>query len=112
MITVGDNNHFSNNISVVANERITIGNRCLLGDLVAIYDCDFHEMNPLTRHQGSGPTAPVSIGDNVWIGSRSIILKGVTVGDNSVIAAMSLVNKPVPPNCVVGGVPARIIKEL
>jgi acetyltransferase-like isoleucine patch superfamily enzyme len=54
----------------------------------------------------------VIIGNNVWLGSRSIILKGVTIGDNSVIGAMSLVTKDIPPNSVAGGIPAKVIRTL
>ena len=111
-VTIGNGNWFNNNVTVIANGKITIGNGCQIGDLVAIYDCDFHELNPATRNHSPGPIRPVSIGNNVWLGSRAMILKGVTVGDNSVVAAMSVVNKDVPPNCVVAGVPAKIIRHL
>lgn len=112
LITIGSDNAFSNNVSLVAQRRIEIGNRCSVGDGVSIYDCDFHDVDPLTRNSGIGPVKAVSIGDNVWIGSRAIILKGVTVGENSVIGAMSLVAKSVPANAVVAGNPARVIRYL
>lgn len=102
----------NNNISVVANDRITIGAGCQIGDLVTIYDCDFHEIDPVHRNRSCGPTSPVKIGNNVWLGSRVMVLKGVTIGDNSVIAAGSVVTKSLPANCVAAGVPARIIKNI
>lgn len=100
------------NTVICALKRIEIGNDCLVGDAVAIFDSDFHELNPSRRRLGSGPVMPVVIGNNVWIGSRSIILKGVSLGDNSVIGAMSVVTKPVPPNTLVAGNPARVVRSL
>ena len=56
--------------------------------------------------------APIVLGKRVWIGSNSTITKGVTIGDNSIVAAGAVVTKDVPANCIVGGVPARIIKKI
>ena len=109
-ISIGESNEFSNNIAIVANERITIGDRCRIGDQVVILDCDFHEVAPETRNRSHGLSAPVTIGNNVWLGSRVMVLKGVTIGDNSVISAMSIVNKSIPANCVAAGFPARVVR--
>ena len=111
-IRIGDGNWFSNNVSLVANERIVMGNGCQVGDQVAIYDCDFHEIDPATRNRSYGPTFPVSIGNNVWLGSRVMVLKGVTIGDNSVVAAMSVVIESIPANSMAAGVPARVVREI
>jgi maltose O-acetyltransferase len=59
-----------------------------------------------------GTIKPVSIGNNVWIGSRVMILKGASIGDNSVIAAMSVVTSAIPANCVAAGVPAKVIRKI
>jgi maltose O-acetyltransferase len=112
LIEIGNNNLFSNNITLCANEKISIGHECLIGDQVAIYDCDFHEIDPTTRHLSCGPKSPVVIGNNVWLGSRVIILKGVTIEDNTVVGAMSLVTKSIPSNCVAAGIPAHIIRHI
>jgi len=112
VIEIGDGNWFNNNVSLVANERIVVGNGCQIGDLVAIYDCDFHELDPKNRIRSAGPSAPVVIGNNVWLGSRVMVLKGVTIGDNSVVGAMSVVTKSIPANCVAAGNPARVIRSL
>lgn len=109
-IRIGANNAFSNGVSLVANESIEIGNRCQIGDLVAIYDCDFHEIDPATRNRSAGLTSPVRIGNNVWLGSRVMVLKGVSIGDNSVVAAMSVVTKAIPPHCIAAGNPAKVIR--
>ncbi|MGC8493800.1 MAG: acyltransferase [Syntrophobacteraceae bacterium] len=111
-IIIGHGNLFSNNVALCANELIRIGDNCQIGDQVAVYDCDFHEVEPQTRNRSHGRIAPVIIGNNVWIGSRVLVLKGVTIGDNSVIGAMSLVTESIPPNCVAAGVPAQVIRRI
>jgi maltose O-acetyltransferase len=111
-IFIGNRNTFSNNVSIVAMGRIVVGDDCLFGDQVALYDCDFHEIDPLNRNRSSGPVLPVTIGTNVWLGSRAMILKGVTIGDNSVVAAMSVVSQSIPDNCLAAGNPARIIRRI
>lgn len=111
-ITIGKNNWFNNNTVLCAVNNISIGNDCRIGDYVAIYDADFHEINPATRNRSAGEAKPVVVGNNVWIGSRAMVLKGVTIGDNSVIAAMSVVNSSIPPNCIAAGIPARVIRRI
>jgi maltose O-acetyltransferase len=110
-IVIGSRNSFSNNISIIANQAITIGSDCLIGDQVLIIDSDFHAVNPDLRKQSSGPSEPVKIGNNVWLGSRVMILKGVSIGDNSVIGAMSLVRESIPANSIAAGNPARVIRS-
>ena len=88
-------------------ERIDIGNNVLISWDCVIMDRDYHcfeSENEVTR--------PVKINDNVWIGCRVIILRGVEIGEGSVIAAGAVVTKDVPPKTLVGGNPARIIKEI
>jgi acetyltransferase-like isoleucine patch superfamily enzyme len=111
-IRIGNNNWFNNNTMLCALGSIRIGNDCQIGDLVSIVDADFHETNPATRNRSPGEVKPIVIGNNVWIGSRAMILKGVTIGDNSVVGAMSLVTREVPPNCIVAGVPAKVVRQL
>src|SRR5438445_1623686 len=111
-ITIGQDNWFNNSTVLCAMRSIRIGNRCLIGDFAAIYDADFHEINPDTRHRNVGVIKPVNIGDNVWIGSRVMILKGVTIGENSVIGAMSVVSTDIPSNCVAAGIPAKVIRKI
>ncbi len=111
-IAIGNNTAISNNVSIIANKSIEIGENCMLGELVSIVDSDFHNIIPDLRHKSRGKVLPVKIGDNVWLGSRVTVLKGVTIGDNSVIAAGGVVTKDVPDNVVAAGVPAVVIKEL
>lgn len=111
-IQIGEGNWFSNNISIIANESVVIGDRCLFGEQVVIYDSDFHDSNPRTRHQNVGAVRPVSIGNNVWLGSRVMVLKGVSIGDNTVVGAMSVVTRSLPPNCIAAGNPARVLRSI
>lgn len=110
IISIGNNTIFSNDITIIAQSEISIGERCLIGDRLTILDGDSHEINPSTRMRSAGISAPVRIGNNVWIGSVVTILKGVTIGDNSVVAANSVVTKDVPANTVVAGNPAIIVR--
>lgn len=87
--------------------HITIGNDVFIADHVIIRDSDNHKI----VYEGYEMSKPINIGNHVWIGMRSTILKGVTIGDGAVIAAGALVNKDVPAHCIVGGVPAKVLKE-
>jgi maltose O-acetyltransferase len=111
-IVIGNGNAFNNNVSLICMGKISMGDNCLIGDQVLIYDCDWHEIDPLHRNRSVGPIRPVTIGNNVWLGSRVMVLKGVTIGDNSVIAAASVVTKPIPANCLAVGNPAQIIRSI
>ena len=111
-ITMGNETSTSNNITIIACQSIVIGCNCQIGDNVTIYDSDFHHPNIYMRKVSEGAVTPVEIGNNVWIGSRVIILKGVSVGDGSVIAAGSVLTKSIPANCLAAGVPAKVIRNL
>ena len=115
-----------NGALIMAEERIEIGSHCLVSWNVGIADSDFHPLAPAQRlidakalapfYKNRPPrpkleTRPVIIGDNVWIGMHSLILKGVTIGENSVVAAGAIVTKSVPANCVVAGNPATVVKK-
>ncbi len=98
---------------IVAHDQIEIGDNVTIGQMVSILDHDHHykmEKENLTLDGYS--TAPVKIGNNIWIGDKCTILKGVTIGDNVVIGANTLVHKNVPAGSVIGGVPFKILKEL
>lgn len=100
----------NNNAAIIAERSsIRIGANTLIGTEFTVYDSDFHDLHPQRRLAGSHECAPVNIGKNVFIGARVTVLKGVTIGDNAVIAAGSLVIKDVPESSVVGGVPAKVI---
>lgn len=86
-------------------ESIKIGDGCLFANDIYICDSDSHYINDVLK------TSPIIIEDNVWIGNKAQILKGVTLGTGSVVAAGAVVTKSVPPHCLVAGVPAKIIKR-
>ena len=89
--------------------KISIGNNVAISEDVLIRDSDSHKI--LIDNKENIYTAPIIIGDNVWIGAKATILKGVKIGDGAVVAAGSVVTRDVPSNCIVAGVPAKIIKE-
>jgi acetyltransferase-like isoleucine patch superfamily enzyme len=116
-----------NGALIMADERIEIGKHVLVSWNVGIADSDFHPLDaaqrridtyalaPFYKDRPPRPplkTAPVIIEDNVWIGMNAVILKGVTIGENSVVAAGAVVSKSVPANVVVAGNPAVIVKQL
>ena len=111
-IDIGARTATSNNVSIISMKLVQIGEACRIGDMVSIYDCDFHEISPATRNASPGEIRPVVIGRNVWLGSRVMVLKGVTIGDNTVVAAGAVVTKSLPANVVAGGVPAKVIREI
>lgn len=112
IIMVGDDTYFSNNVQVISEKVVTIGRRCLIGDAVLILDSDFHNLTPEGRHVLSAMSAPITIEDNVFIGSRVIVLKGVTIGKDSVIGAGSVVVRSIPPGVIAAGNPAKVIRPL
>lgn len=98
---------------IVAHESIEIGSHVTIGQMVTILDHDHHYTFEDENLKLSGyDTAPVKIGNNVWIADKVTILKGVAIGNNVVIAANALINKDIPDNSVVGGVPGKILKRL
>jgi len=94
-----------------AAELIEIGDNVLCGANVTITDTDWHGLSPASRGS-SGESAPVRVGNNVFLGLNTIVLKGVTIGDNSVIGAGSVVTRSIPPNVIAAGNPARVIRPI
>lgn len=92
---------------IMCFKHITIGTGVIIAEQVMIRDSDNHSI----MYEGYERAKPITIGNHVWIGMRATILKGVAIGNGAIIAAGALVTKNVPPRCLVGGVPARIIKE-
>jgi acetyltransferase-like isoleucine patch superfamily enzyme len=115
-VRIGDHCFIGHACSFVASASIRLGNHCLLATGVQIYDYDGHPLDAERRRAGEPAppegVRPVVIGDDVWIGTNAFILKGVTVGPRSVIAAGAVVTRDVPPDVVVAGNPARIVKHL
>ncbi len=108
-ITVGKNVFINACCHFQDQGGITLGDNCLVGHNVVFATLN-HGFAPEERQ--SMLPAPIVVGRNVWIGSNSTILQGVTIGDNSIIAAGSVVTKDVPANAIVAGVPARFIRSI
>ncbi|WP_195858255.1 acyltransferase [Companilactobacillus futsaii] len=106
-IIIGSNNFFNYNVSITALFQIKIGNHCKLANNVVIIDHDHDYKNGNNGYKVDN----VILGNNVWVGANSTILKGVTIGDGAVVAAGSVVTKNVPKRAVVAGSPAKIIKR-
>lgn len=110
-IHVGDNFLANYNVTILDIAPVTIGDYVMIGPNTSIITVG-HPLSPLGRRRHLGQAKSVTIGRDVWIGANCTILPGVTVGNNVVIAAGAVVTKDVPDNCVVGGVPAKVIKQL
>lgn len=108
-IVVGDDVGMSGCV-VCATRSVRIGNRVLVGSGALILDSDLHPLAPGVRH-GVGECKPISIEDDVFIGARAIVLKGVTIGKGAIVGAGAVVTKDVPPGARVAGNPARIISR-
>ncbi len=115
-LVIGDNVFIGHLSSFGIARRIEIGKNCYISSSVRIFDNDGHPVKAAERKAGRPVSIedvkPVKLCDNVWIGTDSIILKGVTIGENAVVGAGSVVVKDVPANSVVAGNPAGIIKVL
>jgi acetyltransferase-like isoleucine patch superfamily enzyme len=99
--------YINQNTQLACKNRITIGEGTIIAPNVIIQDSDFHEIIDEQYVQ----TKPIEIGNHVWIGTNVTILKGVKIGNGAIIAANSLVNKDIPAKTLVGGIPAKILKE-
>ena len=110
-IHVGDNFFANYNVTILDNVKVSIGNNVMIAPHTLITTIG-HPLSPAKRRKNIGVTAPIKIGNDVWIGSNVTILPGVTIGNNVVVAAGAVVTKDIPDNSLVGGVPARLIKTL
>lgn len=109
VLIIGSNSRI-NGVHIGVTQKVIIGLNVRIAPYTIILDSDFHEVG--NHMSEDGKTSPVIIKDNVWIATRATILKGVTIGENSVVATGAVVTRDVPPNSVVAGVPARIIKKI
>ncbi len=113
IIEIDDGVWINNNAVMISEGNgIFIGKKTLIGLNVEIYDSDFHGVEPNKRSVSSAKMASVCIGENVFIGSNVKILKGVSIGNNSIIGAGSIVTQFIPSNVVAAGVPAKVIRQL
>ncbi len=104
-IEIGDHTFINRRSEIRCKEQVKIGSHCAISWDVSIIDTDYHQLI------GTESTKPVFIGNKVWIGCKSTILKGITIGDGAVVAAGSVVTKDVAPCTLVAGVPAKEVKR-
>jgi acetyltransferase-like isoleucine patch superfamily enzyme len=105
-VHIGPNCGFSGTVIGCAS-KIVLGENVRCGANTLITDTDWHMDDPRT-----GPDAPVTIEENVWLGANVTVLKGVTIGENTLVATGSLVTRSLPPNVVAGGMPAKVLKQI
>ena len=110
-IEVGENFYANVNCIMLDVGKITIGDNVLFGPNVSIYTAG-HPIHPESRNSGYEYGLPVTIGSNVWIGGSCVILPGVSIGNNVVIGAGSVVTKDIPDNVCAAGNPCRVIREI
>ena len=108
VLRVGDNSRI-NGAHISVSIGVDIGRNVRIGPNVVIIDDDFHDA---TNHSSAGKTGPIRIHDNVWIAMGAMVLKGVTIGEGAAVAAGAVVTKDVAPYTLVGGVPAKYIRNL
>lgn len=112
-IIFGNNVSINKGFNVVCRNEITFGNDIMIGPNVMIFDHDHKfEICDLPFRLQKFSSAPISIGNNVWIGGQVFICSGVTIGSNCVIAAGTVLTKNVPANSLVGGNPGRVLRSL
>jgi acetyltransferase-like isoleucine patch superfamily enzyme len=107
-LEIGSNVFINYGTSLLAALHVKIGDDCLIGTHVMIMDTDFHRVED-KAWDTSGQ--PIVLEDRVWVGNRSMVLKGVTIGHDAVVAAGSVVTHDVPPRTLVAGVPAKVIRQ-
>ena len=114
-ITIGNNVGISQT-ALIAHADITIGDNVKIGGGTCVYTSDFHSLNSELRRTGEDlknrKSAPVTIEHDAFIGARCIILKGVTIGENSIVGAGSVVTKSIPANEIWAGNPAKFIRKI
>jgi galactoside O-acetyltransferase len=111
-INIGNNVSISNSFSVECFSKVVIEDNVLIGNNCSIMDNDGHDLDIDARNTGIPKTKDICICQNVFLGSNVIILKGVTIGENSVIGNGSVVTKNIPENVIAAGNPAKVIRSL
>jgi len=109
-IAIGDCVLISPGTHIVASEEIVIGTDTMIASHCYISDSDWHDTYDRTAEHDKHK--PIRIGENVWLGVRAIVGKGVTIGENSIIGAGAVVTRDIPANCIAAGNPARVVREL
>jgi acetyltransferase-like isoleucine patch superfamily enzyme len=109
-IDIGSHTLLTPGLQIVSADHVRIGDNVMIASRVYISDADWHEI--YDRLASPGETAPITLGNNVWLGEGVKVCKGVTIGENSVIGAGSVVTKDIEANVVAAGNPAKVVKQL
>ena len=113
LLQIGDNTSINYQTVISVEQKVIIGNYCQIAGETRIFDNNSHALHYSNgRQMSKTDVAPIIIEDNVWIGVRSIVMKGVRIGHGAVVAAGSVVTKDVPPMTLVGGNPAKLLKKI
>ena len=110
-IEIGENFYANMNCIILDGAKVVFGNNVFIAPGCGFYTAE-HPLDVEQRNKGLEYAKPIIIGNNVWIGAQCIVLPGVTIGDNSVIGAGSVVTRNIPPNVVAVGNPCRILKNI
>jgi acetyltransferase-like isoleucine patch superfamily enzyme len=111
LLEIGDQVLINYGCSIGVTRHVSIGNRVNIGTHVMLIDNAFHHLDPARRDEAP-PSQPIVLHDNVWLAARVIVLPGVTIGQNSVVGAGSVVTHDVPANVLAAGVPAKVIRSI
>ncbi|QIL51131.1 sugar O-acetyltransferase [Weissella coleopterorum] len=111
-LSVGSRTFINANLQILSAGQVTIGQDCFIGPNCQLYTPNHHPSNPKLRRAGWQYDLPIKIGDDCWFGGSVIVLPGVTIGDNVVIGAGSVVTKDIPSHTMAAGNPARVIKQM
>lgn len=110
-ISVGNMFYANHNLVITDGAHVTFGDNVFIGPDVCFTTAE-HPLDPQQRRQGLEIAAPITVGNNVWIGAGAVVLAGASIGDNSVIGAGSVVKKAIPSGVVAAGVPCRVLREI
>lgn len=105
-LNIGDGCYINDGVNICCSTSITIGTNTKIADWVVLYDTDFHPIEPSSPVRSES----ITLGKNVWIGARAMILPGSVIGDHSVIAAGAIVRGHIPARSIAAGIPAKVIK--
>lgn len=111
LFSIGADSMITGSLFVDLGAEVRIGDRVHIGHHVVLETVD-HEINPTTRRCGAWKAAPIFVDDGAWLGCRVLILPGVRIGKGAVVAAGAVVTRDVPPDTLVAGVPARVVRDL
>ena len=110
-IEIGENFYSNHNLTILDAAKVKFGDNVLVGPNCSFYTI-FHPLDPAQRNTGLAGALPITVGNNVWFGGNVVVLPGVTISDNTVIGAGSVVTKDIPPNVVAAGNPCKILQTV